>query len=107
MQEQGYGPDRRGRHLHRGRPYATGGIPPTSHFLVLRELVCDRMPRALRANEAVILRLDPELAIQVAGRTEHDTRLRLHDRRDRPAFSTESTLAVVRRLVRGDLTLSS
>src|SRR5258708_6275604 len=71
------------QHLQSPSPRTVHGwrsilTPVTSHFLVLSQLACDGVPGGgLRADEAMILRLDPELAIQVAGRAEHDTRIRL------------------------------
>src|SRR5882724_13224232 len=79
----------------------------SSHFLMLRQRARDRMPGSLRAHEAMTLRLDPELTVQVAGRAEHNTRLRLHNRCNGPALPTERAFTVVRRLVGGDLVFSS
>jgi hypothetical protein len=49
----------------------------TSDFLVLGERVGDRVPRGLRAYEAMTLGLDTELTVEVPRRAKSYARIRL------------------------------
>ena len=66
---------------HDGRLHCIGGVETGRILFVLRKVVRDRMPSRLGAHEHVTLRLDAEIALEIAGRDERHVDLGNHDRR--------------------------